>query len=290
MSKENDDLIQESLRSTDPDAKATSEAAKTVDALLAEPIHTIPDATPPPTIRVPPPVRPTATRIPQVDTTSPEAQKAATEATGKPMTNAELADMLKNLPPEQMEEFTRRVAAETRRQSAAEATTTSKSKIPEYVTDFSTLQEKDIFDLRVPIEAISHEIPEFLTVKLLDPNYVPRWIQTNSRRLGQAHAEGWLYVTEEDLAEELKVEVADDVSGHYLYADVVLMKLSKAKLYSRIRANFLKSLAVTKTQAAFHDAMKKVIQQDLTNSAYGEDWATANREGKMSTYSPLVGA
>ena len=283
MSKENDDLVQQSLRSTDE--TITSEAAAAVDSLLQDkgPAQN--------KTVVPPPVVPSKTRAAtDVDTSKPEVKSAAEEAQGRPLTNADIARMLQDLPADQMEEFTRRVAAETRRQAAAEAT--QKTKVPQtqYVTDFSNLQEKDIFDLRVQIEAISHEIPEFLTVKLKDPNYSPRWIQTNSRRLGQALAEGWHYVIHDDLGEELKVEISGDASGHYIYADVVLMKIQKSKLYSRIRANFLRSLAVTKSQTAIHDAMKKVIEQDLSNSEYGADFGRYNKSGAMKTYSPLVGA
>ncbi|HEY1644808.1 MAG TPA: hypothetical protein VGF75_00295 [Candidatus Saccharimonadales bacterium] len=283
MSKENDDLIQQSLRSTEE--TLSSEAAAAVEDLLADKgQQQVPPAT-----RVPPPVVPMKAST-SPDPAKPETQKVAADTVGKPMSNADLAEMLKNLPADQMEEFTRRVAAETRRQTAAEATTKSKAPGPKYVTDFSNVQEKDIFDLRVQIEAISHEIPEFLTVKLNDANYSPRWIQVNSRRMGQAHAEGWQYVIKEDLAEDLKVEVAGDASGHYIYADVVLMKIQKAKLYSRIRANFLRSLAVTKSQTAIHEAMKKVIEQDLQNSEYGADFGKYRQSGAMNTYSPLVGA
>jgi hypothetical protein len=283
VSKENDDIIHDVLRTTGPGANLISDAEKAADLLLNE--GNTPQ--PPPVLRVPPPVVPAPTRAAAEVLKAPGVEKVAAETVGKPLTNEQLADMITKLPVDQMEEFTRRVAAETRRLNAEDA---AKPVAPKYVTDFSNISEKDIWDLRVPIEAINHEIPEFLTVKLTDKNYEPRWIQTNSRRMGQVHAEGWKYVTQEDLAEDLKIQTADDASGHFVYADVVLMKIPKAKLYARYRANFLKSLAVTKSQAAIHEVMKNVIQQDLKNSEYGNDYLKYNKSGAMNTYSPLVGA
>jgi hypothetical protein len=276
---ENDDKVQDALRATGPGADLISDAEKVADLLLNE----TPTVAKPDPVRIPPPITPR--RTPSITPpTTPEA-KVAADVVGKPLTNDQIAQLIAALPQDQMEEFTKRVAAETRRLNSEDKAEKAK---PKYITDFATIQERDIFDLRVPIEAISHEIPEFLIVNLKDPNYVPRWIQTNSRRLGQAHAEGWLYVTEADLATELKVEVEDDVSGHYVYADVVLMKMQKAKLYQRIRANFLKSLAVTKSQGAIHEAMSKIINQDLAQSS--SDFKKYNESGAMKTYSPLVGA
>lgn len=233
-----------------------SEAEKAADALLNESSR--------PTI---PPVIPT-----------PKAQP-------KP-TIQEVADAAARMSNDDLAKLTEMVAS----QLAAKASQPDKkSAVPRYITDFSNLSEASIYDMSIPIQAISHEIPDFLNVKLRDKNFEARWIQTNSRRLGQAIAEGFTYITKEELAENLQVHVTPDASGHFVYADVVLMKLPKEKLYARIRSNFIKSLNTTKNVGAMHEKMREAIEQDIENSADAEDYKKYKNKKQFEVYSPLVG-
>jgi len=220
----------------------------------------------------------------------PTVQQVAQEATGKKMTYAEQVEFIKNLPDDLMIKFAKRVQ-ETIQESTAEQKA-SKKKL-EYVTDFSTLQEASVFDLNTPIQAIDHQIPEYLDIKLIDPNFSPRWIQTSSKRIGTARSQGWSYIEAEDLAEELKVEIEADAAGHFVYIDTVAMKISKAKLYSQLRSNYLRAIALTQ-QSKLHEKMKQTIESEIERSMddktgipLGDAWHKYNSEGKMTTYSPL---
>lgn len=217
---------------------------------------------------------------------NPAVQQVATEATGKKMSYEEQVEFIKNLPDDLMIKFAQRV------QEHIQEETKPKKKL-EYVTDFSVLQENSIFDLNTPIQAIDHQIPEYLDIKLLDSNYSPRWIQTSSKRIGTARSQGWSYISNEDLAEPLKVEIEADAAGHFIYIDTVAMKIPKSKLYSQLRSNYLRAIALTQ-QSKLHEKMKQTIENEIersmddkTGMPLGEAWNKYNSEGKMTTYSPL---
>jgi len=227
--------------------------------------------------------------IPSVD--DPTVQQVAQEATGKKMTYEEQVEFIKNLPDDLMIQFAQRVQTHIQTE-AAETQSKARKKI-EYVTDFSTLQESSVFDLNTPIQAVDHQIPEFLDIKLIDPNFSPRWIQTSSKNLGQKRSQGWQYISKEDLAEDLKVEIEADASGHFVYIDTVAMKIPKKKLYQQLRSNYLRAIALTQ-QSKLHEKMKQTIESEIERSMddktglpLGDAWHKYNSEGKMTTYSPL---
>lgn len=161
-----------------------------------------------------------------------------------------------------------------------------------HIVDFSNIREKDIFNLDIPIVAIEHAMPEHLTVDLQDPNFVARWVHTSAQRLGTMKSNGWDYVVCQDLAHELAIEVQPDVSGHFVFNDVVLMKIPKKKYFGQLKANHLRAMAMTGS-AALHEKMKKAVESEIPTidqKEFSKDFAKYNREGKMTTYSPLVGA
>jgi hypothetical protein len=224
--------------------------------------------------------RPPLPKTPQVD-------EAVADTTGKHLSPEEQAKFLDSLPDELFAEFARRVQARIQTDVAP------KVKKIEYVTDFTTLREQDIFNLNMPIQAIDHQVPEFLTIKLIDPNFAPRWIQTSSKRLGEARSQGWSYITEEDLAEKLKVEIEADASGHFVYIDTVAMKMPKKKLFTQLRSNYQRAIALTQ-QSKLHEMMKHTIESEIEGALdpesglpLGDAWNKYNSEGKMTTYSPL---
>jgi hypothetical protein len=218
----------------------------------------------------------------------PAAAKVAAEVAGRPLTREEQVKMLNDLPDDLMAEFTKRVL------DAVKAASPSPSKpetaVPSYITDFSNIQERDIFNMDLPINPIVHEIPDFLTVTLKDANFVARWIHTNSRRLGEVLAQGFTYVVEEDLGTDLNIEVDPDASGHFIYADTVLMKLPKSKYYGKLRSNFQRAVAMTRSASAIHEKMKNAIESELASGQYAEDFLKYKGQNQMNTYSPLVGA
>lgn len=219
----------------------------------------------------------------------PTVKQVAQEVTGKKMTYEEQVEYIKNLPDDLMVEFARRVQGHIK----AEAEQTIKPKKLQYVTDFSTLQENSVFDLNTPIQAIDYQIPEYLDIKLLDSNFAPRWIQTSSKNIGTRRSQGWSYITKEDLAEKLKVEIEADAAGHFVYIDTVAMKIPKSKLFSQLRSNYLRAIALTQ-QSKLHEKMKAAIESEIqgsmddrTGMPLGDAWNKYNSEGKMTTYSPL---
>jgi hypothetical protein len=251
----------------------TEEIKKSPDEIVADQLMKEPNLVNTGIPRVIPTPRAAATPQPQ-----PQEKKPSTE---------QIADAVSNMSDEDLAKLTSRV----QEQLAAKASQPDKkSASPRYITDFSNVSERDVFNLDVPIQAFSHELPDFLTVKLVDSNFEARWIQTNSRRLGQAIAEGFTYVTNAELAGALQVYVTPDASGHFVYADVVLMKLPKAKLYARLRSNFIRSLSVTKNVSALHEKMRQHIEQDIENQGFGEDFKKYKEKNAMGVYSPLIGA
>lgn len=218
----------------------------------------------------------------------PAATKVAAEVAGRPLTREETLKMLDNLPNDLMEEFTQRVLAAVKQARATEEET--KKVIPRYITDFSNIQEKDIFNFDLPINPISHEIPDFLDARLKDPNFVTRWIHTSSRRLGECLAQGFKYVKPEELVADLKVQITPDAAGHIIYSDVVLMKITKEKYYGRLRENFKRAVSMTQSASRLHEKMKNAIESELSSGPYSDDYKKYHQEGHMTTYTPLVGA
>lgn len=233
----------------------------------------------------------TTTLRPDLPATPEEVLAEVTEdSTGKRMSTDEQIEFINNLPPEMLNIFAMKVKQHMEQAVAAEQ---EAKKKPQYVTDFSVLPEKSIFDLSVPIQAIDHQVPEYLKLTLKDPNYSPRWIQTGVRRLGQARAQGWSYITQEDLAQQLGIEITADAAGHFVYIDTVAMKISKQKLFSQLRANFQRAIIMTQ-QAKLHEKMKSVIEQEIQNAAdpesglpFRDQFIHYRDKNAMNVYSPL---
>lgn len=225
---------------------------------------------------------------PKPNIATPEAQATLKDVAGKELTDEQAAEMISKMSGNQLLELARRIDAVKEEQNKKAAD----SQKPRYYTstEFGDLKEKDIYNFDHPIRAIENAIPDFLDVHLSDPNMVPRWINKDPRRLGQAIAEGWSYITRDDLAEPMKIQVADSADGHYVYADVVAMKLSKEKVYGRIRANFLKSLAITKSSLALHEHMKNIIKTELASGPEGDRFQKYSQTNAIGVYSPLAGA
>ena len=224
----------------------------------------------------------------ELDPDNPTVKQVASETTGKKLTREEQIEFIKNLDDDMMVVFAKRV------QEHIQEETQAKTKPrPQWVTDFSVLHEQNVFDLNTPIQAIDHQIPEYLDIKLKDPNFAPRWIQTSSKNLGTKRSQGWAYITSDDLAEELKVEIEEDSSGHYVYIDTVAMKIPKAKLYSQLRSNYLRAIQLTQ-QSKLHERMKSAIEDEITNASdergnpLGESFNYYKEKNAMNVYSPLA--
>lgn len=219
----------------------------------------------------------------------PAVDKTTQEVVGRRLTRDEQIKFLNELPEDLMAEFALRVKSHIQEDAAKIQSKAVKQK---YVTDFSTMHESDVFNLDIPIQAIDHQPPEYMDVQLKDTNFVPRWIQTSAMRLGQARSQGWGYVIQEDLAKQLNIEIEEDVNGHFVYNDVVLMKCTKEKVFTQIRANFQRALSVTH-QGKLHERMRNAVESEIERSSdeHGIPLRDAfnkyKESGAISTYLPL---
>ena len=162
-----------------------------------------------------------------------------------------------------------------------ESTTPVNKKI-----DWSKVTETDATNLDFTMDAIDLEMPDYMGVTLKDPNYTPRWVNRHPRRLGPMKARGWSYVTKDELAEELKIDLEPDENGVYRTDDVVLMKCEKSQYYGLIRRNYLRSVAMINPKAAHKVAKSKV---DANMREFSRDYDRVIAENKMSVFSPMLG-
>lgn len=166
-------------------------------------------------------------------------------------------------------------------------------KIPEKPApvDFSKLTEDAVYDLEIPIEAVEHELPDWLTIDLKDKNYTARWIHKTPRRLGPMLAQGWTYIEPEDLDPKspLTTRLATDVNGHFSYDDVVACKLTKAKYFGQLRRNHERALMQVNPRF-HHERSKKAVEGALQNAPAGgrpgKNYAEYVNEGKLAVYIP----
>lgn len=155
--------------------------------------------------------------------------------------------------------------------------------------DFTKISEEDVYDLDVPIEAISHDIPDFLTVDLKDKNYAARWIHKTPRRLGPMLAKGWTYVEEQDLVDATTLKETVDENGHFRFDDVILCKCPKVKYFGQLRANHERAMNMVNSRR-HHQKAKEAVQGALINAPKtgkpGKNARDYIAENKLEVYVP----
>jgi hypothetical protein len=144
--------------------------------------------------------------------------------------------------------------------------------------DWTKISEKDITNLNIPIQTIQQDAPEFLNVKLLDKNYIPRWVHILPERLGVCLATGWSFVIPEDLDPQFPKFLNFDANDHYAYGDTVCLKILKSRYFGAIKRNYLKTMTI-------HG--KGQVQAKM-NQEIGKDdrLASAIHRDAMSFYEP----
>lgn len=155
--------------------------------------------------------------------------------------------------------------------------------------DFSKLTEADVYDLDIPIEAVAHDLPDWLIIDLKDKNYAARWIHKTPRRLGPMLAKGWSYVTVEDLEDPTKLKESLDENGHFRFDDVIACKIPKAKYFGQLRANHERALMQVNPRF-HHERSKKAVEGALQNAPAGgrpgKNYSNYVQEGKLEVYVP----
>jgi hypothetical protein len=153
--------------------------------------------------------------------------------------------------------------------------------------DWSKAKEADIFDMDVPIEVVGHELPDYMKVELKDSNFVPRWVQKMSRRLGPMKAKGYTFVKPEEIEGELNIAIEADENGVFRHDDVILMKIEKRTYYGMLRRNHMKALQMTDPKAAHKVAQDRIISDMQTARAEDRPAGTApdtTRPGDFERY------
>lgn len=133
----------------------------------------------------------------------------------------------KNIPPEQLEAA---VLAVLKKQKAA-AVAASQPKEP----DWANITEKQAMLEDVYIPVIEHDIPDYMNMKLKDPEYEVVWASKDQRRLGQLMATGYELLKKEHVHPDFKLPLLFDSEGLYTYVDVVAMRVHKRILYGKRR-------------------------------------------------------
>jgi hypothetical protein len=114
------------------------------------------------------------------------------------------------------------------RKAAVEA---AKPKEP----NWATITERDAYSPGVFIPSIDHEIPDYMNMKLKNPEYEVVWASRDQRRVGQLKAEGYEFLRETDVHPDFKKPLLFDSEGLYLYMDTVAMIVHKRILYGKRR-------------------------------------------------------
>lgn len=182
--------------------------------------------------------------------------------------------------------------ADVKEEVVAAATTYKAAKAQgELGTNLSDLCEDDAYNLEVAIAASAMSSPDFLKLNLKDPNYVPRWGNTNVMRQGQLRAKGFSYVSREDLKNSEDYESQVDASGHIVWNDLVALKINKGIYFSGLRRAYVKSLHATNNKKAA-EAGAAHAKANLVGALKGGERAYLENQVEQTgkeIYNPNVG-
>lgn len=110
--------------------------------------------------------------------------------------------------------------------------------------NWSEISEQDAYNSDVYIPVIDHDIPDYMNMKLKDGEYDVVWASRDQRRLGQLTAEGYEFLKAEHVHPSFKLPLPFNGEGHYIYQDVIAMRVHKRILYGKRR----RALEMSKNQ------------------------------------------
>lgn len=166
--------------------------------------------------------------------------------------------------------------------AAAQVMNIKNLKTKDGLLDFENMTEEAAYDLDLPIVAKPFSNEDSLDVDLKDKSYVARWVNVNPMRLGSMRSRGFIYISADDLATPLNIEIEVDAQGHYRCNDVVLMRIQKERYFSALRAAHLRAIAAVSVTGA-HKAATGVATQYMEKESGGEFVDYANK-GKVRFY------
>jgi hypothetical protein len=154
------------------------------------------------------------------------------------------------------------------------------------VIDFTKMSESDIYNDSIPLEAKPFGDDDSLLIDLKDKNYAARWVNKNSIMLSKALRSGFQFITQEDLASPLQVEITEDVNGRYLNGDVYAMRILKSIYFAALKATHQRAVntvsALSSQKAAKKHAYDAMIKE--TGGGFAEEYEA----GKVGFYTPGI--
>lgn len=154
----------------------------------------------------------------------------------------------------------------------------------------ASLTEDDAYNLEVGIAASAMHSANFLKVVLKDKNYIARWGNTNSIRQGQLVAQGFKYITSDDVENLDTLEMHLDAMDHFTWADLVAVKIPKNIYYAGLRKAYLKSLHATNNKKAA-EAGAAFAKTNLTGTLSGAErsYVATHLDQNKPIYNPPLG-
>lgn len=154
------------------------------------------------------------------------------------------------------------------------------------------LTEEDAYNLNIGIAAAANASPDFLKVVMKDSNYIARWVNTNSIRLSQCVAKGFKFILQDEVVNLDTLEMFLDSQKHFVWADLVAVKIPKNIYYAGLRAAYLKSLHATNNKKAA-EAGAAFAKQNLAGSLGGAERTYLAQQEQQGTskpiYNPAIG-
>lgn len=124
--------------------------------------------------------------------------------------------------------------------------------------NWATMTETQCYASDVYIPTIDHELPDYMNIKLKDPEYEVVWASRDQRRVGALLATGYELFIKEHVHPSFKLPLIFDSEGMYTYIDVVAMRVHKRILYGKRR----KALQVSLDQLANRNRPPRVRVKD----------------------------
>jgi hypothetical protein len=140
------------------------------------------------------------------------------------------ASTVASMTPAQLEETVRNILAGAVKTGAVR-------EPPPAEPDWSKVDERAATDLSrdMYIPVIEHDVPQYLDIRLADPEYIAVWVNRNPIRISEKKAEGYELVEERHLAKNYPVPLKFDSEGMYVYEDVVAMRVHKRIIFGKRR-------------------------------------------------------
>lgn len=207
--------------------------------------------------------------------------KAKTELENKALsTQTEIDDILGDT----KNEFEDQVQAETQAAKQLKLDEVKQQAISS--KSIKDLTEDDAYNLEIGIAASAAASPDFLKVVLKDKNYVARWGNRDSIRMSQLVAKGFKFITADEVENLATLEMFLDSQDHFVWADLVAMKVSKNIYYAGLRAAYVKSLHATNNKKAA-EAGSAYAKSNLVGQLSGSERTYLSQQEQAGAQKPI---